>query len=264
MRNKRSAFTLVELLVTIVGASVVMAGLASVVVQMLTDQKDIAVAREQGYARIHASGEIAWTLKQAGRRGIRQCFTPNVRDADDPKLPRFTPATTFPGYDDPTAGVGVVWDPALTAKGRPYPLGPNHGVITYVIDNYDQPEDGSNLDPTKCRTGIIYQYDSVVYRFERLMSDLGMVRVAPTGKDPGDDPSADLTDRSFSGFNELNAGLLADWIKSPANRAQSEVLAVGVDRLEVNYVRDTLDITGRNGAPTNRWSIRWNLVFFKI
>lgn len=273
MRSKRTAFTLVELLVTIVGASVVIAGLASVVVQMLSDQRDIAVAREQAYARVHASGEIAWTLKQAGRRGIRQLFSPNVSAVDDPNLPLFSPPATFPGFDDTGPGGGVAWDPALVAAGRSYPAATQaRGVITYAIENYDHPEaidtngDGyedtlANLDPTRARTGLIYQYDSVVYRFERLMSDLGMIRTAPTGKDPGDPEN--LTDRSFSGFNSYTSGALATWINDAANRAQSEVLAVGVDRFEVNYVRDTRDPDARNGTPTNRWSIRWNLVFYK-
>jgi prepilin-type N-terminal cleavage/methylation domain-containing protein len=245
--DRRSGLTLIEMLVTIVAAAVVIAGLATVVVQMLSDQKDISISREQAYARVRATGEITWTLKQAGRRGIRQVFATHVRDADDPNGP------VIAGMDDVGGAIGVPW-----TGPRVYPGAIQaRGVITYVIDNYDQPE--AALDPARARTGIIYQFDSVVYRFERPMSAAGVPgRVAPAGVDPGDPPVSFGSDRSTSGFNSLNSGALAAFVNSAANRDQSEVLAIGVDRLEVNYVRDA-----RADVPANRWSIRWNLIFFK-
>lgn len=258
MKRNRNAITIVELLVTLISASVVLAGLATVIMQMATDQKHVLEGRGQAFDRVRGLGEIAWTLKQAGRRGIRQSETGSsaVRQVDDPNL----------GAD---GGIGV--EPTgMAAIDYPMPL-KVRGVITYVLDDFNQfeqqPGQADAPDPTRSRTGVIFQHESVVYRFEAPMSDAGTYGFRPFGPvaemEPGPmppgRPSLPLSTRSVCGFNGLSNGQLAAFFNNAAFRRQAEVLCVGVDRLDVDYRKDA------NPAkpPINPWSIRWEVVFFK-
>lgn len=272
MSRTRRGVTLIELLVTMVSASVILAGLASVVMQMALDQKRALNSRGQAFDRVRGLGEIAWTLKQVGRRGVRQARSGAfaVQAVDDPNLP-------LPGGTaDAATGVEITGilaaDYPLTIKRR--------GIITYLIDDFNQletqplqPLAPSPQLPDRSRTGMIFQHESVVYRFEAPMTEAGAFGFPPFSTAPPDEPpplppgrpgGIKLSNRSVSGFNGMGGAAIKAFIESQANRDASEVLAVGVDRLEVDYREDPdPDGTGPRPRPSNPWGIRWEVVFFK-
>lgn len=259
MNRNRSAITIIELLVTLISASVVLAGLSTVILQMATDQKHTIASRGQAFDRVRGLGEIAWTLKQAGRRGIRQSETGNsaVRQVDDPNS-----LVADGGIGVPITGMPPA-DYPMTIKSR--------GVITYVLDDFNQfeqqPGAADTPDPARSRTGVIFQHESVVYRFETLMSDFARCGFRPFGPvtemDPGPLPpgraTMPLSTRSVCGFNGMSSAQLAAFFNNDVLRREAEVLCVGVDRFDVDYRKDV------NPAkpPVNPWAVRWEVVFFR-
>ena len=266
MMSRRGGVTIIELLVTLISSSVILIGLCSIILQMANDQKHSLAARGQAFDRVRGLGEIAWTLKQAGRRGIRQNESgPSaVREVDDPNL---TPPA------DGGLGVNIT---GMPPADYPQPI-KRRGVITYVLDDFNQLENqpsGAAVPqlPERSRTGVIFQHESVIYKFEAPMTAAGTYGFPAFALAPPLEPwpmpagrlPQPLSNRSVSGFNGMSSGQLEAFFNNAAFLKVAEVLCVGVDRLDVDYRRDAdPDGPGPKQPPINPWAIRWEVVFFR-
>jgi hypothetical protein len=217
MMRRRHAFTLIEIIVSLIAGGVILIALGTVMLSMSGDQQDAGFWRDGYYFRFRGNQELEWTMRQIPRRGLRQT------QAD-------WNALLSVGTTDPNIG----------------------GVLTYVRDYYTQANPmvasgAVSYDGTLSATGIIFQYYSVLYKYEDTIKNAVGTPANPVTYS---------TDPSKSGFNSMSASQLAAWIQSDTNRAKCDVLAASVDVFTVNCMPPT------SSAPPAYpgYSVAWNLV----
>ena len=221
--RRRRAFTLLELLVTMVSGCVVLIGLASLLSSMVLDQREGTFGREGYYSRARCNMELTWTMRQVSRAGLRQ-------------LPA----------DVTAASIGS--GPTL-ADGRGA-----RGVITWNRDSYNQTEPAPQLpansgasapvDNNLRYTGCIFLFYNTLYKFECPLSQASTALVGAGGS-----------------FNAMNAGALAAWMQVPAHLQLCTILGTSVEQFDVTYDDQWDDVPGvaDDVDPSVRYSVRWNL-----